>query len=188
MGRHEEALTYAVKANTLVPLSVNFLNNLANVYIGLGRYEDAERTYRQALKINPDSRPILYEFAYMYCAKGDYAKAMDYVNEIVSNGGKWIVGRHLWGLLYSKTGKPEKAKQMLDNYLMKFEKKNKNVDHWDIATLYTFCGDHENAVKYLNEAADARIGAVVLIKFAVSFFELHNNKGFIELCNRIGLK
>jgi TolB-like protein/class 3 adenylate cyclase/Tfp pilus assembly protein PilF len=188
IGKYTDALKYAEKASALDPLSVNLLNNLANNYVFTRDFDKAEKTYLEALKINPASKPTQYEFVYMYCAKGEYQKALEYVEEIINNGGKWILGKHLMALIYKNTGKPEKAKEMLDSYLTKIKNGETEADLWNLATLHTFNGDHTNAVKCLNTAADERIGAVVLIKFSVSFLGLHNDKGFKALCARVGLK
>lgn len=188
VGKCENALKYAEKASALDPLSVNLLNNLANNYVFIRDFDKAERTYLEALKINPESKPTQYEFAYMYCAKGDYQKALEYAEGIISSGGKWLKGKHLMALIYKNTGRPEKTKEMLDSYLTKIKSGETEADPWDLATLYTFNEDHANALRYLNIAADEKIGAVVLIKFAVSFLSLHNDDGFKALCSRIGLK
>ncbi len=188
VGRYENALKYAEKASALDPLSVNLLNNLANNYVFIRDFDRAEKTYLEALKINPASKPTQYEFAYMYCAKGDYQKAMEYAEEIINSGGKWLKGKHLMALIYKNTGRPEKTMEMLELYLTKIKSGETESDPWDLATLYTFNGDHVNAVRYLNIAADEKIGAVVLIKFAVSLLGLHNDNGFKALCARIGLK
>ncbi len=188
IGKYTDALKYAEKASALDPLSVNLLNNLANNYVFVRDFDKAEKTYREALKINPESKPTQYEFAYMYCAKGEYQKAMEYVEEIINSGGKWIEHKHLMALLYKNTGRPEKTKEILDSYLKKINNGKMEADPWDLATLYTFNGDHNNAIHYLNIAADEKIGAVVLAKFAVSLLGLHNDKGFKALCTRIGLK
>lgn len=187
-GNNEEALRYAERSSSLDPLSVNLLNNLANNYVYVRDFDKAERTYREALKINPGSRATQYEFAYMYCAKGDFYKALEYTQELIKNGGKWIESMHLMALIHKHTGRPDKTREMLDEILHKIQSGEAKRDPWKLATLYTYNGEYDNAVKQLNEAADRRIGAVVLIKFAVSFIELHDHEGFKKLCARIGLK
>lgn len=188
IGNKEEALSYAERASSLDPLSVNLLNNLANNYVYVHDFEQAERTYLEALKINPGSRATQYEFAYMYCAKGDYHKALEYTEELINNGEKWIENMQVMALIHKHTGRPEKTRDMLDAVLCKVQSGETERDPWILATLYTYNGEYENAIKQLNEAADERIGAVVLIKFAVSFIEMHNYEGFKALCARIGLK
>lgn len=188
IGSKEEALRYAERASSLDPLSVNLLNNLANNYVYVRDFEKAERTYLEALKINPGSRATQYEFAYMYCAKGDYYKALEYTEELINNGEKWIENMQVMALIHKHTGRPEKTREMLDAVLRKVQSGESEKDPWILATLYTYNGEYENAIKQLNEAADEKIGAVVLIKFAVSFIEMHNYEGFKALCARIGLK
>ena len=188
IGNKEEALRYAERASSLDPLSVNLLNNLANNYVYVRDFEKAERTYLEALKINPGSRATQYEFAYMYCAKGDFQKALEYTEELINNGEKWIENMQVMALIHKHTGRPEKTREMLDAVLRKVQSGETERDPWILATLYTYNDEYENALKQLNEAADERIGAVVLIKFAVSFIEMHNHEGFKALCTRIGLK
>jgi adenylate cyclase len=188
IGNKEEALRYAERASSLDPLSVNLLNNLANNYVYVRDFEKAERTYLEALKINPGSRATQYEYAYMYCAKGDYYKALEYTEELINNGEKWIENMQVMALIHKHTGRPEKTREMLDAVLRKVQSGETKRDPWILATLYTYNGEYDNAIKQLNEAADERIGAVVLIKFAVSFIEMHNYEGFKVLCARIGLK
>lgn len=188
VGKFEEALEHAKKAAALDPLSINFMNNLANHYVILKQYDKAEEVYLEALKINSNSTPTIYEYAFMFIAKGDYEGAMDFINRKIEEGHKWLGKKNIIHLLNCKSGNIENTKKVIYDILEKINEGKKEADLWELANLHTFTGEHDKAVEYLEKAAAEKIGAVVLIKFAVSFFDLSQNERFKKLCERIGLK
>ncbi len=62
-GQYAQALTVWEKLCTLFPQSTDSLEGLASCYQTLGRWEDAEKTYRKTLAIDPTHAQTLYLIA-----------------------------------------------------------------------------------------------------------------------------
>ncbi|HEY1772040.1 MAG TPA: sulfotransferase [Gammaproteobacteria bacterium] len=75
-GRSAEALPLLQRALTLAPGNHLFRGNLASVLDQLGRGEEAERLYLEALALNPAYVGGYVNLGLLYMARGDYAKAL----------------------------------------------------------------------------------------------------------------
>jgi len=58
----------------------------------------------------------------------------------------------------------------------------------DFAFIYLGLGNDEEALRYLEMAADARLGSIVFLKASPIWVPLHQHKRFRELLKRIGFE
>ena len=80
-GRLEEALPLLTKAARRTPRNAGFLNDLANVFNGLGRFDEAEAHYRRAAAFDKSNADIRYNFGHALRAAGRPAEAVEWVRE-----------------------------------------------------------------------------------------------------------
>lgn len=71
IGQPEAALPYFEKVATLVPDSTEALNNLGLVQAMLGRYTQAEQSYRQAISLDSEFKPSWKNLAHIYLQQED---------------------------------------------------------------------------------------------------------------------
>ena len=77
MGRLEEAFEEVGRARELDPLSLAVLTQEGNVLVYARRYQEAERRYREALKLDPTFSVARYKLMELYRARGRHDEALD---------------------------------------------------------------------------------------------------------------
>jgi tetratricopeptide (TPR) repeat protein len=100
-----ELLTEAIEKFPRFPA---FKNNLALLYARVGRNEDAENLYLQALALDPDDRTVLRNLADLYYRMGMYGAARECYEQIPENERDVPVFLNL-GRLYLLTGDKKRA-------------------------------------------------------------------------------
>ena len=90
---------------------------LAEVYIRLRKYQEAKKQLEQ---LSPDAVPSLQATAFAYRAEcamalGDFVEAEQLVLQCIRKDPTLPDGQRILGLLAMQTGKPEDAKQALEN-------------------------------------------------------------------------
>ena len=90
---------------------------LAEVYIRLRKYEEAKKQLKQ---LSPDTAPSVQATAFAYRAEcamalGDFVEAEQLVRQCIRKDPTLPDGQRILGLLAMQTGKPEDAKQALEN-------------------------------------------------------------------------
>ncbi|SHF40869.1 tetratricopeptide repeat protein [Dysgonomonas macrotermitis] len=96
-----------------------------------GLYNEAIKTYKEALKIDKKSSLVNYEIAYSYFSLGDYKKAVDYSDKVLSfNNGSEIGAYIIKGSSLDYMDKSSQAidvfgegiEKFKDNYLLYFNR------------------------------------------------------------------
>jgi len=90
---------------------------LAEVYIRLRKYQEAKKQLEQ---LSPDTAPSVQATAFAYRAEcamalGDFVEAEQLVRQCIRKDPTLPDGQQILGLLAMQTGKPEDAKQALEN-------------------------------------------------------------------------
>ncbi len=113
----ENSISYFKKAISLEPQDLGNKNNLANSYIYLNQYEEAENIFKEILKINSDNPPALVNYARLKNILLDfnssielYEKALKFVKNDL---GIWLN----LASVYQNLGEFEKANIIFKNIL-----------------------------------------------------------------------
>ncbi len=183
----DEAIKYAMKAARLDPLSINILNVLANIYVEAGKYKEAGEVFQKALVINPESNLTRYQYALYLTETGNYDEAYRLIEEWSSKSKYWLKDSSMRAYLYMSSGRKEDAYAILERCKKKAEKEGEEYLLWDLASYSAIVGEKDDAMKYLNKAADRRLGALIMLKASTSFINMRGDKRFEELLRRIGL-
>ncbi|MFC1502308.1 protein kinase [bacterium] len=113
IGDFDNALFYVDKYGSAFPGDANPLDSKAEIYMQMGRLDEAIITYRQALERRPDLGSD-WTLSYIYALKEDYDTSMQWNQQFIHNAPS--IGRRLWGeyfgsLYYLWIGMYEKALQ-----------------------------------------------------------------------------
>ena len=104
MGEFEKAFEYFRKYASLSPGDANPLDSMAEIYLKMGRLEEAIANYKEALEIKPDFGSD-WTIAYIYALKEDYSEAMEWIDlhiarapsaGVRANGFFWKGFYHYW--------------------------------------------------------------------------------------------
>jgi tetratricopeptide (TPR) repeat protein len=83
-GKYEQAIIEIKQLMKLNPSGTSgFYNNLALCYEGLGKNEDAEKSYLEALKTDPKNTSSMNGLSGIYLKKGNKAKGIEYLKKIL---------------------------------------------------------------------------------------------------------
>lgn len=178
----EGAVALFEKALKLDPLSVKYLANIAFVHAYFGNFDEGLAVLdERGAKFAQDNSMLVWMKANILALKGDYEKAIPlFISRSEGSNTNWMLG-----YAYAKSGKTEKAIEIL-NYQLK-KRESAFVPPYMIATLYIGLGDEEKALEWLEK--DYEVGGsgffFWLLKKDAKFKSLYENPRFNVLLDKI---
>jgi tetratricopeptide (TPR) repeat protein len=89
------------------------------------------------------------------------------------------------GYVYAVSGRRDEALKIIHHF--KELAKEKYVDGYQMATIYSGLGDKDEAFHWLNRGIEQRSTSNVFVKYDPFFDRLHSDPRFPEVLRRIGL-
>lgn len=173
------------KAEELDPLSVPIHIDQAYILHYYGRNEDALRSVRLALEMNPKYPPGWFWLGRIYTAQGRYGEAESALQKIGSLR-TWTPAMAVLGYLYGKSGRTEEAR----NILAEFDalvRSGRYASSYAIAIVYAGIGDRERALSSLEAAYREHSHWLVWLKRDPRWNEIRHDVRFQALVRRVGL-
>jgi tetratricopeptide (TPR) repeat protein len=138
----------------LNPFAESTHSELGNLYFALGRYEEAEKEYKELVKLNSDSVNN-YALGQVYLATERYDEAEDIFNKIRRMAPEKIDGYYGLGMTYSDQGRYEEAIAQFEEALAR--DRNLYEAHAEIGYAYADMGQMDMAQAQLDllEQADS---------------------------------
>jgi serine/threonine-protein kinase len=189
LGRHDEAVAEATRAMELDPLSPIVKVVLGAMYDEAGRIDEAIEFMRKAIEADKDFAPLRREIVYSYERKGMFDEA---INE-------WQTAEMLAGRLsaedalrraailresYRKSGAKGYWQGRLE--LLNEDAKRGNVSPAEFAAIYSFLGDKEKTLEWLEKAYQQREFQILWIKIGRNYDFLRDDPRFQDLLRRVG--
>jgi DNA-binding winged helix-turn-helix (wHTH) protein/TolB-like protein/Tfp pilus assembly protein PilF len=183
LGRHDEAIVEAERAQRLDPLSLGTNAGLGTRYYFAGRYNRAIEQYRKTLAIDPNFPLAHFCIGLVFERQGRYEEALAEARQARALGMK--AASALIGYIYAVSGRRREARQVLDelNELSKRE----HVPAFARAYIYVGLGDKERAFELLEKAYADREWQLWLLKEEKMFDPLRSDSRFQGLLRRVGL-
>jgi tetratricopeptide (TPR) repeat protein len=128
-GNYEKGVKYTEKALAIDSSHVDYLWNIGQAYMALGKYNEALDSF------------------------------MKWLNKQTDISNPWINGMHRIGYTLFKLGRFDEAEFYFDKQLeyclthieLNYKYAQMRAAHYDLAGVYAFTGDKEKAYQYLNE-------------------------------------
>ena len=185
MGRIEEALTLARRAQRLDPASAGTQMNVGVILYFARRYDDAVVAIKEALDLAPDFGPAYVMLGRIYLAKGMPDRA---VAELERARG--LMGRRPdvltpYAYALARAGRQREARAMLDG--LREIAKPRTPAPFRIAMVHIALGETDRAFEWLEKAIDARDWQMGLLNVEPAFDPLRSDQGFAALVERVGL-
>lgn len=186
MTRHDEAISEAKRARELDPLSLPAIQDMSRAYYNARRYDEAIAAYQKALELNPQYYRLNSWLELAYEQKGLYDQAVEARLKALSlipvkpeeiTVRKEAYARSGWRGFWQKELELALARTeriYLFPYLM--------------ARIYIRLGEHDQAIKWLEEAYEERLDHLVLLKADPLFDPLRADRRFTDLLQRIGFE
>jgi len=186
LGRHEESIAEAKRAQELDPLSLYITFNLGNMLYLARQYDRAKDECQKTLEMDPNFLPARIFLALPYVQKGMYEEAFAEIEKATK-----IIGKNtprtlsMLGYINSVSGKRDEAKKILEK-LFKLLKK-KYVSAWSIASIYAGLGQKKQVFEWLEKAYEKRDQWMKFLKVEPLFDSIRADSGYLDLLHRIGL-
>src|SRR5882724_3316498 len=183
MGRFDEAITEAKRAEELEPLSFISNSHLGWILYFAGRYDDAIAHCKRLLDVDPNFFPARRYMGLAYEQKGMYAEAIDQFQQGVNLSGSPLM-MSLLGHAYAASGKKAEAQRILAEL---DQQKQLYVSPYTIATIYAGLGEKDQAFKWLEKAFEERDIWLMNLKVDPVLKNLRSDQRFAKMLQRIGL-
>jgi len=183
--RFDEAIKEAKRTEELEPLSFVASSHLGWIYYMSGQNDKAVEQCKKILDLDPTSFPARRYLGLAYEQKGMYAEAISEFEKGVKLSGSPLM-LALLGHAYAVSGKRAEAQQVL-NDLQQLQSQ-RYVSPYTVAAIYVGLGDHEEAFKWLDRAAEERDLWLMNLKVDPAFAKLRQNRRFTDLLARIRLR
>jgi eukaryotic-like serine/threonine-protein kinase len=184
--RRAEAMTEAIRALELDPLSL--LNNLivGMIFLSVGEYDLMLTQGRNLIELEPRFFGGYWLIGHEYWTKGRFEQAISEFEKVISLGATpFFTGSvgHLYGLM----GERDKAQDALDELLRLSARQY--VQQFCIALIYAGLGEMDRAFDWLEQSYEQRDGNLINLKQIATIIQpgLLADPRLTDLARRIGL-
>ena len=181
----QEAEGQIAKAKELDPLSVPINIDQAYILHYYERNEEALRSVRLALEMNPKYSPGWFWLGRIYTSQGRYGEAESALQNI-GPLRTWTPAMAVLGYLYGKTGRTKEAVDILAEFDA-LRRSGRYASSYAIAIVYAGMDDREHALSSLEAAYGERSHWLVWLKRDPRWDQIRHDARFQALVRRIGL-
>lgn len=103
-GDKEESVFYYKRSILLNESEIKYYYYLANVYIDLGDFENANKYITYALRIDPENKYILESYAYILLNNNKYDNAISIFKELLNNSDDYKIFNRIISIIYFLKG------------------------------------------------------------------------------------
>lgn len=150
MGRHDEAYAEIERARQISPQSAVIATAVANVLFLAGKFDEAVEQARKSLELDPGAVAAHTILRWAYELKEMHAEAMAAFEQERSFAGDTPTTHAKRAHVLAATGKREEAQQILNEIIA--QRQQNWVTAYEIAIIYTWLGDFDNAFLWLAQA------------------------------------
>jgi serine/threonine protein kinase/tetratricopeptide (TPR) repeat protein len=184
-GRLDEAVSERKLAQKFDPLSPTAIANVGYPFYYKRQFDEAIKHYLQALDLDQNYSWGHLWIGQAYVQKGMYKEAEDEINQAIRFSGGDVRTKATLGHAYAVAGKREEALRVLKE--LRDLSGKRYVSPYFIALIYVGLKEDDQAVTWLQKAADERHPYLILMKVEPVFDRLHSDPRFIQLQKRVGL-
>ncbi len=185
MGRIEEALALARRAQRLDPVSAGAQMNVGMILYFARRYDDAVVAIKETLDLDPGFGPAYVTLGRIYVAKGMPDRAVAELERAQGLMGHRpdVTTPHAWVL--ARAGRPREARAMLDE--LRRISKPRDPAPIRLAMIHIGLGEADQAFAALERAFEARDWQMALLNVEPLFDTVRPDPRFAALVERVGL-
>ncbi len=170
MGRFDEGLGAARKAQILDPLSVNATHEVGYQLLAMGRLDEAAVEFQKAIDLNPTWIWGNIKLGMSYSKMGDHGRAMACVrraDELMGGAHGRPLTQSWLAVIEARAGNPARARNA--GARLEEQARTEYVDPFAIAWIHESLGDHEAMFASLERGYEVRAPAMVFLLQARQF-------------------
>jgi serine/threonine protein kinase/Flp pilus assembly protein TadD len=185
MGRFDEALVEANRAQELDPLSAMFSMEVGTTLYYARQYPEAIAQLEKTINLEPRYVEAYFYLGQAYEQKKMYAQAIATIQKGMTQAERHPQLIAALGHAYALSGERDKAQQALAE--LREMSKRRYVSPYLIAVVYVGLGDKEQAFAWLDKAVQDRSFFLIWLKVEQLFDPLRADPRFQDLLRRVGL-
>jgi len=179
LGRFDEALQLAHRAVDLDPLNADSWDNLGEIEFYMGHLDQAAADSKKALELDPDHWASPLTLSRIYLLQGRPQDALREIERVSYAPYR----AHLYALTYYALGRKKESDAALRELMMKYHASNA----FEIATIYAFRNQTDEAFEWLDRAYAQRDPSLMSTKMDPLLKSLHNDPRFAALLKKLNL-
>jgi TolB-like protein len=187
MGRHKEGIVLARKARSLDPGSLIVNAHLGDQLSWARKTEQAQAQFRKTLELNPDFPPALLDLGWSYLNSGKVDDAIEQFERARHHAGQMAVWKSALGAAYAAAGRTNDANAILEELIKDKSSGEVYVSSRDIALVYAWHGEKEQALDWLECAYEERDGWMPFINVDPLWDSLRSESRFRKIVEKMGL-
>ena len=179
LGRFDEAVKLARRAVDFDPLNADSWENLGEIEFYAGQLDQAAADGKKSLELNPDSwgGPIL--LTRVYLLQGLPQDALREIERVHYAPYR----AHLYALTYYALGRKKESDAALSELITKYDASSA----FEIATIYAFRNQTDEAFEWLDRAYAQRDPSMMSTKVQPLLNSLHHDPRFAALLKKLNL-
>ncbi len=185
LGRHDEALAEAKRAQQLDPLSVPVNRAVGWILYFARRYDEAVEELRKALVMNPDFLGARLVLWWAYVAKGAHELAIADIKKEIERPGSRTLKKLMLGYAYAAAGNREEGSGILWELEPKLEGESRLA--LLSALVFTALDEKDRAFLQLERAYEIRDPGLVFLKVAPWADPLRSDPRYATLVEKLKL-
>ncbi|HJQ68737.1 MAG TPA: protein kinase [Blastocatellia bacterium] len=186
VGKAEEAISEARRAQELDPTSLIVNATVAYVYYNTRRYDEAIEQCRKTLMLDPNFFAARRYLALALAQKGAYAEAIAEAERAVAGSKVSAVVKAEYATTLALAGKRAEAERIIEE--LKQLSSERYLSPYHIAAVYACLGDKDEAFEWLKKTVDEQGDFLNYAKADPKLTSLRTDPRYGELMRRIGLQ
>lgn len=181
VGRMDEAIAEASKAQALDPLSLIVNTNLGEVLYWARRYDEAIEIHKKTLEMDPSFFNARTGLGWAYEQKGMYEEAMAEFQKVIEATGD-DHERVLLAHVYAVSGRRDEARKMLREM-----RERSDISAAEIAAIYAALGETDQSFAWLETAHQEQSPVLQFLTVNPYWDVLRPDPRFDDLVRRVGI-
>jgi len=179
LGRFDEGLQLARRAVDLDPLNSHSWEQLGETEFFMGQLDEAAADSKKALELNPDVVAAHIELSKIYVMQGRPQDALREIERV----GYDPMRTFLYAITYQALGRKKESDAVLGEYIAKYHAS----DAYQIAEVYAFRNQSDEAFEWLDRAYAQRDSGLIATKVDPLFKGLHNDPRYVAFLKKLNL-
>jgi len=184
VGRADEGIAEARKAQQLDPLSIPVVANIAFFYYMDHRYDDALQAAKKAIDLDPGAPLAHQRLGLTYELNGQLNQAIPEFRTAVDQSDRAQTAVASLARALALSGDRQGAERLIDE--LKSRARDQYISSYNIALIYAALGDREQTFDYLEKAYDEESIDLLLAKVDPRLDPFRGEADFQKLLVKIG--
>lgn len=185
LGRVEEAVSEARKAEEAEPLSVIIKTDVGHMLYFARRYEEAINQYLKALQLDPNFRVAHWRLGEALIQTRRFDEAVSHLQRAINLEGAKTSGMEAW-IAHAKAAANDRTGTLQILNRIKNEAELRSWCYY-VAFIYVVLGDKDSAFAWLDKSLQLHEGQLAVIKVEPVFDSLRDDPRFANLLQRMKL-